>query len=104
MDGLFSDSQLSSPRIEPKPGQHVPAPLCFRRVKSKLPRAVVVEASNVLKMVGKPDGLWVGMYVTRCINGKVYAFMIEWHKHALSDNVPDGLKKWHRGVSVFEPE
>ncbi len=89
---------------EPARGRPVPAPQGYRRLVGAVPVLVGAEAKKVLAMVkspANPNGLPVGAHVVRTIAGQDYAFLIEWHKHPPTDNVPDALKDWHRGVSTL---
>lgn len=58
--------------------------------------AVVAKANEVLR-----GGLPIGSTVPFEADGKRYIARVEWHKHAATDNVPDGLKDWHRGVTIY---
>jgi hypothetical protein len=62
-----------------------------------VPREVVAKAQEILH---GPDP--IGTLIPLSIGGKDYLFAIEWHKHARTDPVPEGLKHWHRGVTVYE--
>jgi hypothetical protein len=44
----------------------------------------------------------IGTQVPVTIGGKEYLYVVEWHKHAPTDDVPAALKDWHRGVTVYE--
>jgi hypothetical protein len=48
------------------------------------------------------DGNEIGTQLPLSIGGKDYLFAVEWHQHALTDRVPEALKRWHRGVTVYD--
>ncbi len=82
---------------EPPPGTYTgPGSGSWTPVKRPSP-AVVAKANEILKQRNP-----VGTRIPIEIDGKRYLFSSEWHKHAATDNVPDSLKRWHRGVTVYE--
>lgn len=81
----------------PAPGTNRPPPAGHRAARRPTP-AVVAKANEVLRS-GHP----IGTHLPMMVDGKPYVFALEWHKHPPTDPVPDSLKKWHRGVTVYEP-
>jgi len=57
----------------------------------------VAKAQEILHRPGP-----IGTQIPFSIGGKNYLFAIEWHKHAPTDPVPAALKRWYRGVTVYE--
>jgi hypothetical protein len=80
------------------PGHNRPVPPGYRRFRKgeKTPKAVVQKANEILHS-SQP----IGTQTPLTIDGKEYLFAVEWHKHAATDHVPDNLKHWHRGVTVY---
>jgi hypothetical protein len=86
---------LSRPLLPGQRGGGVPAG--YRRAARVSP-AVRAKADFYLHQTQYP----IGTQIPDFIEAKNWLFVLEWHKHAPTDNVPEALKQWHRGVSVFE--
>ncbi len=84
------------PRTVPPPGVNYPPPEGYRVLRSPAPREVVAKAQEILH---RPDP--IGTQIPLSISGTDYLFAVEWHKHAPTDPVPEALKHWHRGVTVY---
>jgi hypothetical protein len=87
---------ISPARGEPAKGTNYPVPTGWRSVL-RATSAMVTKCNEILKG-REPKGTWI--LIT--MNGKDYLFAVEWHKHRPTDNVPAGLKEWHRGITVYE--
>lgn len=88
--------------VTPYQGPPVPTgkqlePLADYKVCTKPDAQVVAKANEVLR-----KNLPVGSTVDFEVNGKKYKARVEWHKHAPTDNVPERLKDWHHGVTMYE--
>jgi hypothetical protein len=86
-----------SPKPVPPVGVNYPPPPGYRVLRGPVPREVVAKAQEILR---RPDP--IGTQIPLSIGGKDYIFAVEWHKHAPTDRVPEALKRWHRGVTVYE--
>ena len=86
-----------SPKPVPPAGVNYPPPQGYRVLRGPVPREVVAKAQEILR---RPDP--IGTQIPLSIGGKDYLFAVEWHKHAPTDRVPEALKRWHRGVTVYE--
>jgi hypothetical protein len=89
-------SPSKAPTVPP-PGVNYPPPPGYRALRGRAPREVVAKAQEILH---RPDP--IGTQIPLSIGGKDYLFAVEWHKHAPTDPVPAALKRWHRGVTVYE--
>jgi flagellum-specific peptidoglycan hydrolase FlgJ len=89
-------SPSKAPTVPP-PGVNYPPPPGYRAFRGRAPREVVAKAQEILH---RPDP--IGTQIPVSIGGKDYLFAVEWHKHAPTDPVPAALKRWHRGVTVYE--
>lgn len=92
-----SEEPSLPPGGSPPQGTNRPGPAGFKPAARPSP-AVVAKANEILRNGNYP----IGTHVRLTIEGKEYVFAVEWHKHAPTDNVPEGLKNWHRGVTVYE--
>lgn len=86
----------SSDQTKLPPGVNYPPPPGYRVLRGRVPREVVAKAKEILR---RPDP--IGTQIPLSISGKDYLFAVEWHKHAPTDRVPEALKRWHRGVTVY---
>ena len=86
-----------SPKPVPPAGVNYPPPPGYRVLRGPVPREVVAKAQEILR---RPDP--IGTQIPLSIGGKDYLFALEWHKHAPTDRVSEALKRWHRGVTVYE--
>jgi peptidoglycan hydrolase-like protein with peptidoglycan-binding domain len=81
----------------PLVGTNVPPPPGYHAVRGPVPADATAKAVEILH---GPDP--IGTQKEIGLAGKDYVFAVEWHKHAPTDRVPDRLKHWHRGVTVYE--
>ncbi len=88
---------ITYPEYPVLPGKKAPTPAGYRRATRVSP-GVRARADFYLRQRQYP----IGTQIPEFIETKNWLFIIEWHKHAPTDNVSDALKQWHRGVSVFE--
>ncbi len=88
---------MPSKRPTPPAGVNYPPPPGYQPLRPPVPGEVVAKANEVLR--GSDP---IGTQTQASVNGKDYLFALEWHKHAQTDNVPAGLKNWHRGVTVYQ--
>ena len=77
--------------------QRRPLPAGYGKVRHLTPP--VVAKSSELQKKGYP----IGTQIRLTIGGYDYLFAIEWHApHKPEERVPDNIKKWHPGCSVYE--
>jgi flagellum-specific peptidoglycan hydrolase FlgJ len=89
-------SPSRTPTVPPR-GVNYPPPPGYRALRGRVPREVVAKAQEILR-----GPYPIGTQIRLSIGGKDYLFAVEWHKHAPTDPVPAALKRWHRGVTVYE--
>jgi hypothetical protein len=77
-------------------GQLRPVPPGYSLVPN--PSKEVTEKSNEVLKWPYP----IGTQILITVGDKEYLFALEWHKHKATDPVPEALKDWHRGVSVYQ--
>jgi hypothetical protein len=91
-----ASGSVSPPTGQPlAPGQRRPLPAGYGLLRPT-PSIVVTKANELLR-TNHP----IGTHIPLTIEGKHYLFAVEWHKHPATDPVPEKLKKWHRGISVY---
>lgn len=88
----------TSSSASPAPGQRRPVPAGYRPARRPTP-AVVAKANGLLRS-SHP----IGTHIPLTLDDKNYLFAVEWHKHAATDPVPESLKRWHRGITVYEKD
>jgi peptidoglycan hydrolase-like protein with peptidoglycan-binding domain len=80
----------------PLQGTNVPPPPGWSGLRGAVPAEVTAKAVAIL---GGPDPIGTQMEIA--LGGRDYIFAVEWHKHPATDPVPERLKHWHRGVTVY---
>jgi len=95
---MLPDPLPGTPTAVPKFPNNRPAPAGYHRLEQKRVTAnISAKAIEVRDATQYP----IGSQFLITVDGTELLFAVEWHQHAQTDNVAPGLKRPHRGVTVY---